>query len=388
MSKVAMSAILASLFLSPSTELDLPKHDRSTTESLRAYIRANHVMPEDYVISKFKDHDVVFLGEHHRIRHDVKLVQNLIPRLYQAGVFTLATEFARREDQPLIDQLLNGVTYDESLARQIAFNQYVLWGYGEYVDIYKVAWKLNRQLSKDKRRFRILGVNCSADWSFLQKQEDFDNPEVMAKIWRGCSEAQWGKVILDEVVAKGEKALVYSGIHHAFTEYRQPIINQAKLSFIRFGELRMGNYVYNAIGKRAITIFLHATWPSAEGYGKPRVYAADGYIDEAMAEMEPSLRRTGFDTRGTPFGTLPGRTSLYKYGYDQFTLSTFCDGYIYQLPLSSYQGVTPIKKFVNQSNLAVAQAQVGDPKLRQASVEEFNQAIAADADIKSQFAVQ
>jgi hypothetical protein len=307
-------------------------------------------------------------------------------------------EFARHEDQPLIDHLLNAPTYDESLARQIIFNQYVFWGYQEYVDIFKAAWELNHGLPTGARKFRILGVNCSPDWSVVQNREDlYNNPAVMRRVWRGCDEGDWARVILGEVVAKREKALVYSGIHHAFTQYRQPIYDEATHSFVRFGIVRMGNYVYQAIGKRAITIYLHGVWVSIEGYDKPMTYAADGYIDATMGELEPQFRRAGFDTRGTPFGDLPGEKSMYKYGYDQpklvwgllangiaggfipwwgqydskFNLGMFCDGYIYQKPLRQYEGVTPIKDFVNEENLPQARLQSPDPQFRHASVEDF-----------------
>jgi hypothetical protein len=204
-----------------------------------------------------------------------------------------------------------------------------------------------------------------------QKQEqDRKISTIVQEVWRGCGEEQWAKIILDEVVAKGEKALVYSGMHHAFTEYRQPKYDEVTHAFVGFGVMRMGNYVYKAIGKRAFTICLHHPWPSSEGYDKPSTYAADGYIDVVMAEIEPSFRRAGFDTRGTPFGDLPGEKSVYKYGYEKFTLSTFCDGYIFQRPLGEYEGVTPIKDFINQTNLAVARAQ-SPPKFRQATAEEL-----------------
>lgn len=48
-------------------------------ESLVTYLKTDWLSPEDYVISKFKDHDYVFIGEYHRIRHDVMLISNLIP---------------------------------------------------------------------------------------------------------------------------------------------------------------------------------------------------------------------------------------------------------------------------------------------------------------------
>jgi hypothetical protein len=103
----------------------------------------------------------------------------------------------------------------------------------------------------------------------------------------------------------------------------------------------MGNFVYNEIGKKAITIYLHAPWPSAQGYDKPSVYPVDGIIDAVMKKITPKYRPVGFDTKGTPFGKSPGETSIYKHGYKKFTLDMFCDGYIYHIPLSEYEGVTP-----------------------------------------------
>lgn len=309
-----------------------PVVDAKLKAELKNYILKNYSTPEDYILNKFKDHDIVFVGETHYIKHNPELIQSLIPLLYQKGVLTLGTEFGRREDQPLIDSLLNSPTYDESLARLITFNQFVLWGYKEYVDIYKAAWQFNQILPQGKRKFRILGLNDSPDWSFVKTQEDRDNDDVKRKVWKGGGEDLWAQTILDSVVAKGEKALVYSGIHHAFSEYKQPICDGAK--FVRFEDRRMGNFVFQKIGKRAITIFLHAPWYNALGYDQPFVYPADGIIDEVMGEMGPKYQGVGFDTRGTPFGKLPGETSIYKQGYSNFALEMFCDGYVYQKPFS------------------------------------------------------
>ena len=407
-------SLLATLFLlwPASPALDFPQVDSQVKEQLEAYIRSHHMTPEDYVLSKFKDHDVVFLGENHHFKHDPELVQRLIPLLYRSGIFTLATEFARHEDEALIERLLSAPTYDESLARRITFNQYVFWGYQEVVDIFTAAWQLNHGLPREARKFRILGVNCSPNWSFVQKEEDFSDERVMRNVWRGCDEGDWARPILTEVVAKGEKALVYSGIHHAFTQYRGPVYNEATRSFGGFGDVRMGNHVYQAIGKRAFTIYLHGVWPPAEGYSKPETYAADGYIDAAMDEVEPQFRRAGFDTRGTPFGDLPGEKSIYKYGYDEskliwgllgngitggfipwwgrydskFNLGMFCDGYIYQKPLREYEGVTPIGDFVNERNLPQARLQSPDPRFRNAPVEDYNREIAKSTDVRTQLA--
>jgi hypothetical protein len=336
--------------------------------------------PEEYVLDKFNDRDVVFLGEFHKFRQNLDLLHRLIPLLHERGVYNLAYEFARREDQPLIDSLLRAPEYDEALAQLIMFRQGVHWPFREYVDVYRIAWELNRGLPEGKHPFRVLGVNASPDWSQITKPEDRDNPEIMRKVWKSTRmEEEWGQLILDSVVSKGEKALVYSGTHHAFSEYRQPKVFEGE--FRGWGDTRMGNVVFEAIGKRAITVVLHHPWFGREGYEKPFVFPADGYIDEFF-RRHPDLSPAGFDTKGTPFGNLPGETSLYVLGYDRFTLASYCDGYIYLCPISEYQPVGLIEGFVNEENLAQARLHSPDPTFRTASVEDFRAEASTQLDFQ------
>lgn len=191
----------------------------------------------------------------------------------------------------------------------------------------------------------------------------------MSKVWHGETEKDWADVLLDEVVRKGGKALVHCGAHHSFTQYRQPIVRQGR--FLRFGDLRFGNYLFEAIGERAVNVCLHRPWVSAAGFDAPAVFPADGYIDAIMKVVEPHLRRSGFDTQGTPLGDLPGETSLYSYGYDNFTLSTICDGCIYDRPFEEFEAVTPVEGFVTTATLAYARRQSSEPSLRDGTVEDF-----------------
>ena len=80
-------------------KLPLPDIDPAASAELKGYLDAHHLSPTSYIVSKFEEHDVVFLGEAHCIRHDGLLVQELIPRLREVGVYTLVVEFARRVDQ-------------------------------------------------------------------------------------------------------------------------------------------------------------------------------------------------------------------------------------------------------------------------------------------------
>jgi hypothetical protein len=381
-------ALGVAAFLLPFTsgaqeKLPLPSLAPDRIQALRGCLNEHGLPPEDYVLSQFEDHDVVFLGEYHCIEHVGLFIQSLVPRLYERGIHALAVEHARRVDQPLIDSLLAGDTYDEALAREIVFRQYLHHGMREYVDVFRAAWELDRSLSPDQPRFTILGVNNAPDWSYVKTPEDRDRDEVKRKVWHGETEEDWAEVVLDRV-ARGEKVLVYSGMHHAFTEYAMPIVNGATGEFIRLYPERMGNYVYERIGKRAVTIALHSPWPDVGGEFSR--YAVDGAIDALMQELGPEAYPVGFDTRGSPFGDLTaGGDCLYAQGHEGFTLSDWCDGYVFHRPISEFEGMTPIPDFVNQDNLERARAISWDPRFRDASIGMFQFSLLQSANIKGKF---
>lgn len=382
--RVTTGLVLIGLVLLPgcstgdSEPIAPPEADSALLAKLEAWLEVEGTTPESYVTGLFADHDVVFLGEQHRVKHDALLVQSLIEPLYETGVRVLATEFGRREDQPLIDSLLSAPEWNEALAREIVFRQFVWWGYREYVDIYRSAWMVNHGLPEGAPRFRILGLNDSPDWSFVTTSGDRDDPEIMKQVWRGGGEEHWADVILTAVRA-GEKVAVHCGIHHAFTEYRQPIVVGGE--FRRFDSSpRCGNHVFAALGKRAVTVFLHAPWNGRHGYDSAMLHPADGIIDALMFAIGP--RPVGFDIDVGPFGELRVSDAVYRNGYDGFTLADFCDGWIYTRAISEYDGVTPIPDWVSDANLERAREQCGNPSFREAPAEEFNKGISRDAEIR------
>ena len=381
--RVVTGLVLIGLLVLPacstgtSEQASPPPIDPALQSKLAAWLEVEGEAPEDYVVGLFSDHDVVFLGEQHRVRQDALLVQSLIEPLYEAGVRVLATEFGRREEQAKIDSLLGAPEWDEDLAREIAFRQSVFWGYREYVDIYRSAWALNQGLPEGAPQFRILGMNDSPDWSYVKSEADRNNGTIMRQVWGGTSEGDWADVIL-VAVRSGEKVLVYSGIHHAFTEYRQPVVRDGE--FRRFdSSLRCGNHVFAALGKRAVTVFLHAPWNGQQGYGSRMRHPAGGVIDALMLAEGP--RPVGFDLDAGPFGEIRVGDAVYRHGYEDFKLADFCDGWIYTKPISECVGVTPIPGWVNESNLEFARAQSPNPGFRQASAEEFNEGMARDAQM-------
>jgi len=341
--------------------------ERKLLRQCETWIVENHLTPVEYVTGLYDRCDVVILGEYHFIRHDQELVGDLIPALHDRGVNVLAIEFARAEDQPLIDSLLSAAEWNPCLARLIQFQYSPIWAAQGYLDIYHAAWSLNRSLTPDVEPFRILGVGCSPDLSYIKTSEDMQVDSLRRLVWGGCGEKDWAQVVLDQVNA-GRKVLAYCGMHHAFSEYMHPIVD-ADGKFIRVEDSRFGRYLYDVLDKRVATVVLHLPWNDDSGFNGPLVRPVAGAIDEVMEEVTPGP--VGFDVKNTPFGQLPAGNTVYRTGHANLKLADFCDGWIWQRPFSEYE-VTPfIDTFINSSNIDEARRQAFDPFYRNATLEQY-----------------
>jgi len=329
----------------------LSSWNKTENDDLFNYLKNNSMSPEEYVLSKFQDHDYVLLGEYHRIKHDVDLVLSLIPKLHESGINNLCIEFGNYEDQYLVDSLLALPYFDRELAKKIIFNCGPAWGYTEYIDIYKVAWEVN-QIGK-KEKFRVINFcplydPCKEGGAWADADPDL----LMAD------------VILKTVIDKKQKALIYSGNHHAFTKYHQPIYDFKKDSLSGYNTTRMGNIIYKHVGEKAFCISLHRPWTSDKGWDEIPVLPVNGVIDSVMQVL--GNKPVGFDVVNTPFGKLGSNNSYYALGYPDFTLEKYCDGYIFQKAIRDYEPITLEPEFYNKENIEYVKKYarclgVGDP---------------------------
>ncbi|MBI1741403.1 MAG: hypothetical protein HY233_13430 [Acidobacteriales bacterium] len=360
----------------PMRQLD-PKEKQELTQ----YLKSHWQTPEDYVVGKFVVYDLVFLGEQHLIKHNLELVQNLIPRLYRAGVYNLGIEFGEHAYQAEVDRLITADTYDENLARWLMFKFKPDWGYKEYMDIYRAAWALNHSLPKDSRKFRVVNLGPRIEYRFM-KQDDRISKEDAKKIFPdGDFDEFMAQTILTDFVAKGQKALIYSGAHHSFTRYKQSAYDWEARKFLFFVDSRMGNIVYRQVPDKVFTIILHYPWWSRKALDDVQ-YPVGGAIDSVMSAFKD--QRVGFDVKGSPFGKLRDPDTAYSSGYDDFALSTFTDGYIFLGPFREYEGCTVDPEFITAENLQEA---MQSPMMRKVGTtrEELLKAMQKDADMRTRF---
>ncbi|NIM91425.1 MAG: hypothetical protein GTO17_10815 [Candidatus Aminicenantes bacterium] len=318
-------------------------------QELVQYLKSQGMTPEDYVVSKFQDYDIVFIGEHHHIKHDVELIHNLIPHLYKSGVYNLGIEFGCYGYQRKVDSLLTAPTYDEDLARWLVFKWGSYWPYKEYLDIYRKAWELNKSLPPDAPKFRVVNLDYRANWDLLR--EEMNTVQRKRVFYKGERDEYMSRIIVKEFVKKRKKALIYAGAHHAFTRYYQPIYDFEKKRLIKLEKKRMGNIIYRKMPDRVFNIFLHYPWATRESL-KKHDYPVDGVIDRVMKEFKD--KRIGFDVKDSPFGKLRDDDTYYSTGYEDFVLSAICDGYVFQKHFSDYEGCTLDPLFITKKNFREA----------------------------------
>lgn len=335
------------------------------------YLKNNWLTPEDYVINKLNDHDYVIIGEYHYFKHDVDLIKRLIPKLYENGIYNLALEFGAYPYQYLVDSLLDLPQFDRKLAQKIIFNSQADWPYKEYIDIYEEAWKVNHSASSDTNVFRILNAGYTFD-PCKNGLERFGghNPDVYM-----------ADNILREIVSKNEKALIYSGAHHAFTKYYQPNYSFELDTLFGLNNSRMGNVLYDTLEDKVFNIYLHAPWISAGGFDELTVLPVMGVIDTIMQYFQ--CKPVGFDVYDSPFGKLTSNNTYYAFGYEEFNLGMFCDGYIYQHEFKDYECATLEMNYITYENLDELKVYLrcddfSDEELDSLSIENANEYIYYD----------
>jgi hypothetical protein len=348
-------------------------------KELTGYLKMQGLAPEDYVAAKFRDHDIVFIGEHHFIKHDVEFVRSLIPVLYQTGVIDLGIEFGCNELQREADSLVTAKDYNEDLARRLMFKWGSYWPYVEYLSLYRAAWELNRLLPLGAPKFRIVGLDYRQRWDLLEENM---TPELWGKVlFKGTRDRHMADVVMREFVKKGRKALVYAGQYHASTRFAFPEYDFKKKKVTQFDEETMGQLVCRKIRGRAFCICLHCPWETIEG-PKAYDYPLGGAIDRVMKGFES--KRVGFDVCGGPFEHLADAKAVYSQGRKSFVFGDFCDGYIFLKPFAEYKGCEVDPLFITKENLAEAVEYLPNALIKKKIVtrEQFLYKCKWDADFK------
>lgn len=312
--------------------------------------------PDDYLISKFKKADIVLLAEDHGVKENLDFVRDMIPKLYENGIYMLGMEFGAYEDQRQLDSLINAPVYDEQLARQLMFNYNTRWAIVEYMNFYKAAWEWNRSLPEQARKFRVLNLSYRYNWDAFEKVR---TPENMKKVFPLGNTEDFRCALLErEVLSCHEKILVLTGTIHAFTSYRIPCYDYTSPGFVRYEKRNLGNLLYSKYALKVVSVALHQPFFNYPNHLPALVSPAAGKLEVIMDRH--GNRSVGFDLKGSLIGDLRDH-SYYSMGYVDFTLADLFDGYIFLKPIKELSSCTIDYNFMNDGNWEEAVRNSPDP---------------------------
>ncbi|MDC7224460.1 MAG: hypothetical protein PQJ60_12020 [Spirochaetales bacterium] len=357
-----------------------PAAAKGLVEELALYRDENRQTPEELMDLLWETQDIIFIGEPGKYHETTAFVTGLIPRLKENSVDTVAVSFLNYADQSRIDRLMEGDSFDESLARELLFNNLIMNGYREYLDFMKAVWEENRSLSEGASSLRLLGLNVEQDWSAVQKNGDTENMDIIAQVYaKGVPDTFMARVLTEEVIYRGEKALVYTGLQNSLSRLTvESYEEKMRESGFPDDTRRMARIIRETEGVRSCTVFLHGLWSvEASRYGID--YPLGGVLDSLMDEYEGSEQSMGFFTADTPVGellTAPGTLGAEE----SFPLSYLCEGYLLLGPIGNYTPFTALPDFINEENFAPAVKNFPGPKEHMPETpEELNDFIAGTA---------
>lgn len=161
------------------------------------------------IVTAFRQHSVVIIGESHWLRQAgdfyISLVRN---RTFQATVQDIVIEFASRNNQAVLDQYTAGADVPAAEVCHIWRDTTKVAGWESpiYADWLAAIRDVNKQLPPD-RRFRVIAGDTAIDWTRIHSHSEW------AAL--GDNNLSFADAVLQQSLEKRHRSLVVLGSNHA-----------------------------------------------------------------------------------------------------------------------------------------------------------------------------
>ena len=312
------------------------------------YLDTSLSSPREFVAQKFDHYDVVLLGEMHWKKQDVEFVNQLIPYLYHTkGVSVFGWEFGASDLQNEADILVNSPEFDRRGAISFLRRSSFARNHEEYLKIIHTIWETNSTIPEghDKIRFLQLGSDYNP-----RKLYSPDPIIRQTERIRYQYDKKMGRIIEREVLGNKKKAVWYSGLHHAFTKYKQPTF-----LFKKSDSVRGGAYLFHRYPERIYMIQLSFPFPdrltsfrilmpSIFGEDFKYVYPFRGLFEQIYREHKKPF---AVDVKNSIFGDFLDTHSYYSMDlWGGLKLREMCDGYIVLCSIDEMEPVSLVPNWV------------------------------------------
>jgi len=295
---------------------------------LAQWLDKNAKPAQQYLVDLFTRHQIVIVGEFHHIKEHKDFVLDLIPRLYhQAGVRCIGWEFSRYMDNDKLERLVTAAEFDKEAALEFARDQLAHeWNSKEHWDFIERIWQFNKSLGPEQEKLRFIGLDMDVDFcrffiiSGTKPQDSPEYREILAEILK--RDKIMAEQVEKEIIAKGQKGLLFVGRCHDFTHYEFP-------PNINAGRDIMGNLLYKRFGDRVFQVWL----------GSDAMFPIVDYV-MGLRGHKP----IGFDVYVSPFANILSPPTWYDA--PEVSFCKVARGYVYLGSRASLHKNTQIKGFI------------------------------------------
>ncbi len=316
---------------------------------------ARHAMsPVEFIVDACKKHELVVIGEHHYIKDYLELVRDVLPRAYkEAGVRVLGLEVCNAEDNAKLKRLVTAKAYDAALALEVARNQdWGLWGYKQYWDLFEAVWRLNRGLTEGAESMRVVGIDKQMDFQLdaLWRGNQLKDPALIEKAKNQpdiYKRDDWlVENIETSILAPGARSIVLIGFNHSFTHYAQPKLGKdLKLET----EWPRATYVlHEKYGDKVYQVGLHGPYLSPaqidKTYKGPEPVIVD-LIEKIMAAH--GGKPVGFEVAGSPFEGLRDEHAYYFHWQPKVKFGDLCQAFVFLKPVKQLSPCTWVDDYIS-----------------------------------------
>jgi uncharacterized RDD family membrane protein YckC len=307
--------------------------------SFVSWLDKNAQTPENYTLQVAATYQITLLGEMHENGSNLRFFSYIIPKLYQqSGTRIIAMEVIDASQNKKLEQLVNGKSYDESLALKIARHQsWGFWGIKEYWDIMKTVWQLNHDLPAGAEKMRLIGIDCDINMvniSLLGNTQDSRGSSPLTEKFRAFSVVQditgmanrdklMARNIEKEIINKNKKGVVLIGFNHTLLRFTSAVKKGSRIEAVnpRFGVLLSQKYK-NMIFQ--IECYQKLDVNEENSVCNPSI---DGFMDSVMKKR--NNQPAGFSIIGSPFEKLRDNCSMFFMQFPSVCYGDITDGVLF-----------------------------------------------------------
>jgi hypothetical protein len=300
--------------------------DDDSAHAYSIYLSSHAAAPIDYVMGKFKTHQVVALGELHECNDSLQFLMSVLnDERFIKDVGALAWEFGNENNQSLVDEFLQSRDADDSRLREAYRNHThpIGWPFAGYLDVYRAVWKINHS---GKGKIRIINADVRIDWSVILSSGDYERAVSLR-------DEHMASVVADAIKG-GKKILFYAGSGHTRKVFSGGVRTDAV------------TYLARDYPERVFSIKLHGDNDANDSGEIVRI--CDGRFDYAF-KMNGD-KPAGFDLKGSPFGLADSACmrDMIRKGYK---LEDLYDGYLFLGPIEKYKHTSILAGFYSADYL-------------------------------------